>query len=33
MRFYVGLRKGKPVIRVSKFSLLFTLYSYMKRRK
>jgi hypothetical protein len=32
MRFYVGLRKGKPVVRVSKVSLAFTLYNMIKRR-
>lgn len=32
MRLYIGRRYGKPVVRISRVSLLFTLLSLLRRR-
>jgi hypothetical protein len=33
MRLYVGLRRGRPVVRVSLVSVLFTLLAAARRRR
>jgi hypothetical protein len=33
MRFYVGIRKGKPIVKISKVSLAFTLFNMLKGKK